>query len=253
LHFYRREDSWIGSPTPEIQVEEAPPVPKEETPETPTAPKRKSNMAKAKEQWGSDEPDEDILDRFLKVKKFQESQAPSYESDGIPSIADIDEERTTSTDKNVRRLYDELQQFSYDSVHPDLESVLGEDEEDMSSKSDLRRARELYEELRQMSVETGGSIENLMDGINTSHESVASIIPYEKRQELSKFELSLKQMIEEAKQMATTPTSGSEEDLSYRKSPSVHSLAESIVSVIERRNSSPRYTLHRKNLQKYPK
>ena len=103
MHFYRREDSWIGSPTPEIQVEEAPPVPKEETPETPTAPKRKSNMAKAKEQWGSDEPDEDILDRFLKVKKFQESQAPSYESDGIPSIADIDEERTTSTDKNVRR------------------------------------------------------------------------------------------------------------------------------------------------------
>ena len=101
--FYRREDSWIGSPTPEIQVEEAPPDPKEETPEIPTAPKRKSNMAKAKEQWGSDEPDEDILDRFLKVKKFQESQAPSYESDGIPSIADIDEERTTSTDKNVRR------------------------------------------------------------------------------------------------------------------------------------------------------
>ena len=139
------------------------------------------------------------------------------------------------------RLYDELQQFSYDSVHPDLESVLGtEDEEDMSSKSDLRRARELYEELRQMSVETGGSIENLMEGINTSHESVASIIPYEKRQELSKFELSLKQMIEEAKQMAKTPISGSEEDLSYRKSPSVHSLAESIVSVIERRNSSPR-------------
>ena len=151
------------------------------------------------------------------------------------------------------RLYDELQQFSYDSVHPDLESVLGEDEEDMSSKSDLRRARELYEELRQMSVETGGSIENLMDGINTSHESVASIIPYEKRQELSKFELSLKQMIEEAKQMATTPTSGSEEDLSYRKSPSVHSLAESIVSVIERRNSSPRYTLHRKKPSKIPK
>ena len=193
-------------------------------------------MAKAKEQWGSDEPDEDILDRFLKVKKFQESQAPSYESDGIPSIADIDE----SNDKNVRRLYAELQQFSYDSAsHPDLESVSGESEE---SKSDLLRARELYEELRQMSVETGGSIENLMDSamINTSSESVASIIPYEKRQELSKFELSLKQMIEEAKQMAKTPISGSEEDLSYRKSPSVHSLAESIVSVIERRNSSPR-------------
>ena len=115
------------------------------------------------------------------------------------------------------------------------------DEDLLSSggKSDLRRARELYEELRQMSVETGGSIENLMEGINTSSESVASIIPFEKRQELSKFELSLKQMIEEAKQMAKTP-SGSEEDLYRRKSRS-HSLAESIVSVIERIPShSPR-------------
>ena len=32
IHFYRREDSWIGSPTPDIQVEEAPPQDaKEET------------------------------------------------------------------------------------------------------------------------------------------------------------------------------------------------------------------------------
>ena len=36
------------------------------------APKRKANnMAKAKELWGSDEQDDDILDRFLKAKRFQ--------------------------------------------------------------------------------------------------------------------------------------------------------------------------------------
>ena len=28
-------------------------------------------MAKAKELWGSDEQDDDILDRFLKAKRFQ--------------------------------------------------------------------------------------------------------------------------------------------------------------------------------------
>ena len=53
-----------------------------------------------------------------------------------------------------------------------------------------------------MSVEAGGSIENLMEGINTSNESISSIIPFEKREELSRFEMTLKQMIEEAKQMA---------------------------------------------------
>ena len=159
---------------------------------------------------------------------------PSYESDGIPSMVGIEEYQSESeaeigdhrSTRNVRRLYAELQQFSSD--HPDLESV--SEDEMISSKSDLRRARELYEELRQMSVETGGSIEDLVQGaISTSNESVSSIIPLEKRQELSRFELSLKQMIEEAKQMAKTP-SGSTEEL-YRRSPSV---AESVVSVIER-------------------
>jgi hypothetical protein len=43
-------------------------------------------MAKAKELWGSDEQDEDILDRFLKVKKFQENQLPSYESELFKKI-----------------------------------------------------------------------------------------------------------------------------------------------------------------------
>ena len=76
----------------------------------------------------------------------------------------------------------------------------------------------------------------MVQGISTSNESVASIIPLEKRQELSKFELTLKEMIQEAKQMAKTP-SGSQENLSYRdyqRSPSMHSIAESVVSVIEK-------------------
>ena len=69
---FRNEDasSWVSvsSPTPDINIEI--------TPETPTAPKRKatnreSHMAKAKELWGSDEQEDDILDRFLKAKRFQ--------------------------------------------------------------------------------------------------------------------------------------------------------------------------------------
>ena len=71
-----------------------------------------------------------------------------------------------------------------------------------------------------MSAETGGSIENIMESISTSMESLSSIIPVEKRQELSKFEMTLKEMIEEARQMAKTPES-SREDLSYFEPPSV--------------------------------
>lgn len=198
------------------------------------APKRRAEkMAKAKELWGSDEPDEDILDRFLKVKKFQEHQLPSYESDGIPSIISVDSESENESKISRRRIFADLEQLS--NEHPDLESI--SEDEVRSSKSDLKRARELYEELRQMSEVTGGSMENLMEGINTSNESISSIIPFEKRQELSRFEMTLKQMIDEAKQMAEEGGSGSEEDELYR-SPSIHSMAESVVSVIERRRKS---------------
>ena len=107
-------------------------------------------MAKAKELWGSDEPDEDILDRFLKVKKFQEHQLPSYESDGIPSIISVDSESENESKISRRRIFADLEQLS--NEHPDLESI--SEDEVRSSKSDLKRARELYEELRQTSQET---------------------------------------------------------------------------------------------------
>merc|ERR1719219_1182605 len=120
--------SWVSSPTPEVNIEV--------TPETPVAPKRKANnMAKAKELWGSDEQDDDILDRFLKAKRFQQNPMPSIDSDGIPSMVGISEDYPSESEAehgpthrsthNVRRLYAELQQFSSD--HPDLESV-SEDE-----------------------------------------------------------------------------------------------------------------------------
>ena len=67
-----------------------------------------------------------------------------------------------------------------------------------------------------MSAETGGSIENLMESISTSVESLTSIIPVEKRHELAKFEMTLKEMIEEARQMAKTPES-SHEDLTFSR------------------------------------
>ena len=63
-------------------------------------------------------------------------------------------------------------------------------------------AREFYNEIRALSIETGGSIDNILDSIGASSESIASIIPMEKREQLANFEMNLKQMIEEAKQLA---------------------------------------------------
>jgi hypothetical protein len=50
----------------------------------------------------------------------------------------------------------------------------------------------------------GGGL-NPQDHIGTSSESLASLIPVERRQELANFEMSLKQMIEEARQLAASP------------------------------------------------
>jgi len=82
-------------------------------------------------------------------------------------------------------------------------------------------------------------LQSILSELNTSNESISSIIPFEKKEELSRFEMTLKQMIEEAKQMAATP-SGSQENIyaSLHKSPSVISVTESIVSVIEQRRPS---------------
>ena len=47
--------------------------------------------------------------------------------------------------RNARRMFAQLEQFSNDNTHPDLESI---SDDDLQPKSDLKRARELYEELR---------------------------------------------------------------------------------------------------------
>ena len=66
-------------------------------------------------------------------------------------------------------------------------------------------AKDFYNEIRALSMETGGSIENILDNIGASSESLASLIPYEKREQLASFEMNLKQMIEEARQLASSP------------------------------------------------
>ena len=43
-------------------------------------------------------------------------------------------------------------------------------------------AREFYNEIRALSMETGGSIENILDNIGASSESLTSLIPQNKRQ-----------------------------------------------------------------------
>ena len=52
---------------------------------------------------------------------------------------------------------------------------------------DIARARELYAELRQMSVESGSGVEEIMTSLRTeSNDSLSSIIPMDKKQELQR-------------------------------------------------------------------
>ena len=132
--------------------------------------------------------------------------------DGMPSIADIDEDNVSDPEttgsstghldvnaKQLRKRFsDHLQTSGESNVPPyDLETLSETEDESVSysvinkpqtnSKEDLQRARQLYAELKQMSNETGvGSIEDIIDNLATSTESMTSLIAPEKRQELNR-------------------------------------------------------------------
>ena len=66
--------------------------------------------------------------------------------------------------------------------------VSASDSEDVGAVAgDIARARELYAELRQMSVESGSGVEEIMTSLRTeSNDSLSSIIPMDKKQELQR-------------------------------------------------------------------
>ena len=127
----------------------------------------------------------------------------------MPSIADIDADNvsdpetvgssTGHLDIKRKRFSDTLQNSGESNLPPhDLETLSETEDESVSytavrthqtnSKEDLQRARQLYAELQQMSNETGvGSIEDIIDNLAASTESITSLIPPEKRQELNKY------------------------------------------------------------------
>jgi len=203
-------------------------------------------LANTKGEWVSEEATEDVLNNLLRVKKLSQ-RVSSIESDGLPSMASIDvgddelSLRSESSDlQRARKMYADLQAMS-------MESGAGSQEE----MPDLDAyAREFYNEIRALSMETGGSIENILDNIGASSESLTSLIPQNKRQELASFEMSLKQMIDEAKMLAESPSQSMDnismrrqsdtktpviemEERRSRKSFSQISQPDSIVSVIE--------------------
>merc|ERR1712002_624742 len=169
-------------------------------------------LANTKGEWVSEEATEDVLNNLLRVKKLSQ-RVSSIESDGLPSMASIDvgddeiSLMSESSDlQRARKMYADLQAMS-------MESAAGSQEE----MPDLDAyAREFYNEIRALSMETGGSIENILDNIGASSESLTSIIPQNKRQELASFEMSLKQMIDEAKMLAESP-SASMDNISIRR------------------------------------
>jgi len=204
------------------------------------------SLAATKGEWVSEEATEDVLNNLLRVKKLSQ-RVSSIESDGLPSMASIDvgdddlSLMSESSDlQRARKMYADLQAMSMESA--------GGSTEDMPDLDAY--AREFYNEIRALSCTTGGSIENILDNIGASSESLTSLIPQNKRQELASFEMSLKQMIDEAKMLAESPCP-SMDDLSMRrqsdtrtpviemeerrsrKSFSQISQPESVVSVIE--------------------
>merc|ERR1719347_1597134 len=113
-------------------------------------------------------------------------------------MVDVDDNLSVLSESSdlqrARKMYADLQAMSMESTGSQ------ENVQDLDAY-----AREFYNEIRALSVCTGGSIENILDNIGASCESLSSLIPQEKRQELQNFEMNLKQMIDEAKMLAETP------------------------------------------------
>eukprot|EP00094_Tigriopus_californicus_P003831 TCALIF_03687-PA protein Name:"Similar to unc-22 Twitchin (Caenorhabditis elegans)" AED:0.03 eAED:0.03 QI:253/0.88/0.9/1/0.88/0.9/10/156/900 len=190
-----------------------------------------SALSKTKLFWPSDDKEDDILDRYLKVQTFKDLRIPSCESDGMPSIVGIDEDNMSDTSDMDRthRMFDEIQQISSDDVEdPD-------DEEDPSLSEFHMEPNE-----QEYAQHHHGS----MDSINISLDSIASVIPPEKKEAMNNFEENLNAMIQEAQQdmvevhpekptYSDTPPENPPIRGRPRKSSSALSTPESIVSVIE--------------------
>jgi len=177
----------------------------------------KPTLAATKGEWESNEASEDVFKDLLRVKKLSQ-RVSSVESDGLPSMASVTDDNASilseSSDlQRARKMYAELQAMS-------LESATHTDEEELPDLD--AAARDFYKEVRALSMDTGGSMADILENIGASSESLSSLIPHEKREELAGFEMSLKQMIDEAKMLADSrPASiaASMEDINmYRRS-----------------------------------
>ena len=163
-------------------------------------PKRGAGLAATKTEWESEEASEDVINNLLRVKKLSQ-RVSSVDSDGLPSMASVDVEDNMSLTSLVsessdlqraRKMYAELQAMSLESASGSTEvsSVLVIIERQdgfylsptFQNIQDLDNyARDFYNEIRALSMDTGGSIENILDNIGASCESLSSLIPQEKR------------------------------------------------------------------------
>ena len=134
-------------------------------------------MVQTKEQWHSEEASEDVLDNLLRVKKLSR-RVSSIESDGLPSMASLD-----VADDNLSVVSESSDLQRARKMYADLQAMSLESAASQENLHDLDAyAREFYNEIRALSVCTGGSIENILDNIGASCESLSSLIPQEKRQ-----------------------------------------------------------------------
>ena len=118
--------------------------------------------------------------------------------DGLPSMVDVGDDNLSviseSSDlQRARKMYADLQAMSMESAAGSLEVNMQTLQMDGETTANTCRvvqnvhqdidayAREFYNEIRALSVCTGGSIENILDNIGASCESLSSLIPQEKR------------------------------------------------------------------------
>jgi len=194
-------EEWTASETESGPAVRSPPAP---------------SLAATKAEWESGEASEDVFKDLLRVKKLSQHRVSSVESDGLPSMASVTDDNASvlseSSDlQRARKMYAELQAMS-------MESAAHSEEHEMPDLDAY--AREFYNEIRALSMDTGGSMADILENIGASCESLSSLIPHEKREELASFEMSLKQMIDEARQLADSrPTSLEDISGSLRRTP----------------------------------
>jgi len=158
----------------------------------------KATLADSRGLWTSDEEaaSANILDRFLKVQQYQNLKVASMDSDGLPSIAPVDE-------SEAEKMSELLSEFS-EAEDMTVASSVARDRFLNATVSDLEEEEDDYEPPTVITDPKPVSPAPSADE-SASVVSAESLILPAKREAMDQFEKTLRDMIQEAREMAKTP------------------------------------------------